>query len=200
MFFFEQNWCKENYPGVGLCCYFLRRFLDDQSLIITVNVESTNSIDQELIMMGAWFVSLEEVRQKAWIFCDVELLVSHLLSTEVLYTSLAWICFRYLAPPGSRQSRGSHMDGVKEWMARRLSGVSPFHHVFFDWLEVSFAHLESPFLDGILPRAVMFFSMRVGDVCKEQGSNFKKHLSEVEHMWLCSMSHKHVGIHVKAFL
>jgi len=32
----------------------------------------------------------------------------------VLYTSLAWICFRYLAPPGSRQSRGSHMDGVKE--------------------------------------------------------------------------------------
>lgn len=47
-------------------------------------------------------------------FCDVELLVSHLLSTEVLYTSLAWICFRYLAPSGSRQSRGSHMDGVKE--------------------------------------------------------------------------------------
>lgn len=34
----KQNWCKENYPGVGLCCYFLRRFLDDQSLIITVNV------------------------------------------------------------------------------------------------------------------------------------------------------------------
>lgn len=30
MFFFEQNWCKENYPGVGLCCYFLRRFLDGQ--------------------------------------------------------------------------------------------------------------------------------------------------------------------------